>query len=313
MSSGTLHSERLSMRVIRIDEFGGPEVLRIGEAPDRERRSGEVLIRAVATSINPVDDKTREGAVGDGTPPLPMTLGWDLAGTVVDGGSSGLPAGASVLAMSHQLSTGRGTWADLVAMPAAAVALAPTTVSPLEAATLPLPGLSALQTLRWLAVSAGRRLLITGAGGAVGGLALQIARFRGVRADALVSRPEHIDWARRCGAEFVTADPGDLRDRAYDAVLDTFGAFVTDAVADGGRYASIATQAGPVPDLSQRRVHTTVHQVREDGAGIAELAGLVDRGALRLRTDSVFALREIQTAHRHFLRGGLKGKVVITF
>jgi NADPH:quinone reductase-like Zn-dependent oxidoreductase len=64
-----------------------------------------VLIRAVATSINPVDDKTREGAIGEGTPPLPMTLGWDLAGIVVDGGKTGLGAGERVIGMSHQLGT----------------------------------------------------------------------------------------------------------------------------------------------------------------------------------------------------------------
>jgi NADPH:quinone reductase-like Zn-dependent oxidoreductase len=200
-----------------------------------------VLIRTVATSINPVDDKTREGAIGEGTPPLPMTLGWDLAGIVVDGGSSGLRAGERVIAMSHQLSSARGTWADLVALPAQAVAAAPQAVSLIEAAILPLPGLTAWQTLDWLAVSAGERLLIAGAAGAVGGLALQIARARGVKVDALVSRETQVAFGYDHGADLVTTDHRALRDRSYDAVFDTFGAFVTEAVADGGRYASIAT------------------------------------------------------------------------
>ncbi|MFI0977526.1 NADP-dependent oxidoreductase [Streptomyces sp. NPDC021093] len=299
------------MRAIQIDRFGTPDVLDIVDAAEPEPGPGEVLIRTVATSINPVDDKTREGAIGEGTPPLPMTLGWDLAGVVVDAGDSGLRAGERVIAMSHQLGAGRGTWADLVALPAHAVAAAPRSVGPAEAATLPLPGLTALQTLDWLAVTAGDRLLIAGAAGAVGGLALQIARARGARVDALISRDEQAAFARDHGADLVTTDRDALRERHYDAVFDTFGAFVTGAVADGGRYASIATQAGPVPDLSARGVRTTVNQVREDGAGLNELTGLVDDGSLRLRVHSTFALQEIRAAHARFLQGGLAGKIAV--
>ncbi|GLW06856.1 NADPH:quinone reductase [Microtetraspora sp. NBRC 13810] len=301
------------MRAVRIDRFGGPEVLRIEEVPDAEPRDGEVLIQVIATGVNPVDDKTRAGAIGEGTPPLPMTLGWELAGVVLDGGGTGRRPGERVVAMSHQLGTRRGTWADRVAIPAGSVASAPATVSLAEAATLPLPGSTALQTLDWLAVSAGTRLLVAGAAGAVGGLALQLAKARGAQVDALVSRDSHLAFARDHGAGFATTDPAALPDRGYDAVFDTFGAFVTDAVADGGRYASIATQAGPVPDLSARQVATTIHQVREDGAGLAELTALVDRGALRPRVDSTFGLHEIRAAHERFARGALNGKVVVIF
>ncbi|MCC2274528.1 hypothetical protein LKL35_03615 [Streptomyces sp. ET3-23] len=92
-----------------------------------------------------------------------------------------------------------------------------------------------------------------------------------VEVDVLVSRDAQVAFARGHGADLVTTDCRTLRGRSYDAVFDTFGAFVTEAVTDGGRYASIATQAGPVPDLSSRGVRTTVNQVREDGAGLNEL------------------------------------------
>ncbi|WSN14100.1 zinc-binding dehydrogenase [Micromonospora sp. NBC_01699] len=88
------------------------------------------------------------------------------------------------------------------------------------------------------------------------------------------------------------------------------------AVADGGRYASIATQAGPVPDLSARGVRTTIHQVREDGpalAALAELVELVDRGLLTPRVDAIFGLPAIHAAHTRFQRGGLAGKVAVVF
>ncbi|ABW12287.1 Alcohol dehydrogenase GroES domain protein [Parafrankia sp. EAN1pec] len=299
------------MRAIRIDRFGGPEVLRIVDTVDVEPRSDEALVRTIATSINPVDDKTRGGVIGEGTPALPMTLGWDLAGIVVDGGASGLHAGARVIAMSHQLDTGRGTWADLVALPVCSLAPAPRAVSLVEAATLPLPGLIALQTLNWLEISAGKLLLVTGATGAVGGLAVQIARARGARVDALVSRTEHTVLAERYGAEFVATNPKAFGGRGYDAVFDTYGALATKAIADGGRYASIATQAGPAPDLTYRGVQTIVNQVREDGAGLAELTRLVDAGALKLRVDSTFGLHAIQDAHARYKQGHLNGKIAI--
>ncbi|MFI8851275.1 NADP-dependent oxidoreductase [Streptomyces sp. NPDC053499] len=301
------------MRAVQIDRFGAPDVLGLVEVPQPEPGPGEVLIRTVATSINPVDDKTREGAIGEGAPPLPMRLGWDLAGIVVDPGDSGFRTGERVIAMSHHLSSGRGTWADLVALPAEAVAAAPQAASLLEAATLPLPGLTALQTLDWLEASAGQRLLIAGAAGAVGGLALQIAHARGVEVDALVSRDAQIAFARDHGADFVTTDRDGFEDRGYDAVFDTFGAFLTEAVADGGRYASVATQAGPVPDLSARGVRTTVNQVREDGTGLGELTKLVDDGSLRLRVHATFGLHEIEAAHERFLAGSLAGKIVVAF
>lgn len=300
------------MRAVRIDSFGGPDVLALVEVPAPRPRDGEVLVRVVASAVNPVDDKTRDGAV-EGSPPPPTTLGWELAGVVMDGGTAELPVGERVFGMSHHLGTGRGTWADLVAMPVEALAVAPLAVSLVEAATLPLPGLTALQTLDWLDVREGERLLVTGGAGAVGGLAVQLARARGARVDALVSRADQVAVAKGLGAGWVTTDSAALPVDGYDAVLDTFGAFVTDAVADGGRYASVATQAGPVPDLSHRAVRTTVNQVREDGPGLAELAGIVDTGRVRARIDSEYGLRDVREAHERFRRGRLTGKVALVF
>ncbi|MBE1468166.1 NADP-dependent oxidoreductase [Kibdelosporangium phytohabitans] len=289
--------------------FGGASVLGVDEVDEAVAGAGEVLLRVVGSSVNPVDVKTRDGVFA-GTGELPATLGWDLAGVVIEPGDSGLEVGARVIAMSHQLATGRGTWADVVALPHSAIAPAPRSISLVEAGTLPLVGLTALQTLEWLAVAEGERLLITGAAGAVGGVALQIAHAKGVKVDALVSSAAHIEFARNNGAELVTTDRAELK--AYDAVFDTFGAFVTDAVVDEGRYASIATQAGPVPDLSARNVRTTVNQVHESGTDLRKLVSYVDRGAVRPRIDSSYGVQDVQAAHRRFEQGGLAGKVAIT-
>ena len=158
--------EGLTVRAIQIDRFGGPTVLEVREVPNPVPAAGELLVRTTASSINPVDVKTRSRVYETGIPPLPMMLGWDLAGMVADRGTTVLRPGQRVIAMSPQLAAGAGTWADLVAFPAGLVAPAPATVSLGEAATLPLAGLTAWQALDWLRLGVGDRLLVTGGAGA---------------------------------------------------------------------------------------------------------------------------------------------------
>ena len=188
------------MRAIQIDRFGGPTVLEVREVPDPVPAAGELLVRTTASSINPVDVKTRSRVYETGIPPLPMMLGWDLPGMVADRGTTVLRPGQRVIAMSPQLAAGAGTWADLVALPARLVAPAPATVSLGEAATLPLAGLTAWQALDWLRLGVGDRLLVTGGAGAVGGFVLQIALYRGIAVDALLHPGAHAQAAIQLGA-----------------------------------------------------------------------------------------------------------------
>jgi NADPH:quinone reductase-like Zn-dependent oxidoreductase len=301
------------VRAVRIDRFGGHDVLAVQDVPDPVPATDEVLVRVVASSINPVDVKTRADQVSGGAPPLPMVLGWDLAGIVVHPGGSSYEVGDRVVGMSAQLAAGRGTWADLVALPERVLAPAPPAVSLIEAATLPLPGLTASQAVEWLGLTQGQRLLVTGAVGAVGGLALQLARHEGIVVDALVARAARREQALALGADAVVTDLAELAAGDYDGVLDTAGVRPTDAIKDGGRLASVATEAGPVPDLTERGIHTTNIHVVEDGARLAGLAKLVDDGALRLRVDSVHPVHRVRAAHERFTAGGLDGKVVIAF
>ncbi|MFF4390964.1 alcohol dehydrogenase catalytic domain-containing protein [Streptomyces sp. NPDC001552] len=125
------------MRAIQIARHGGPEVLSVREVPQPTPGAGEVLIRTVASSLNPVDWKTRAGEIG---PELPATLGWDLAGVVTAANHPGYRPGDQVIAMSAQIATGRGTWAEQVALPARLLAAAPATLPLADAAPLPLAG-----------------------------------------------------------------------------------------------------------------------------------------------------------------------------
>ncbi|WP_416237991.1 alcohol dehydrogenase catalytic domain-containing protein [Streptomyces sp. FT1] len=128
-----------------MDVHGGPEVLTVREVPEPVCGPGEVLVRTVASSLNPVDWKTR--AWEETGPALPATLGWDLAGIVVASRAPGFAPGDRILAMSAQIATGLGTWAELVALPQRLLTPAPATLSLVEAAALPLAGTAAVQAV----------------------------------------------------------------------------------------------------------------------------------------------------------------------
>ncbi|WP_405902921.1 NADP-dependent oxidoreductase [Streptomyces sp. NBC_00656] len=292
------------MRAIQIARHGGPEVLSVREIPQPTPGAGEVLIRTVASSLNPVDWKTRAWEVG---PELPATLGWDLAGVVTASNHPRYRPGDQVIAMSAQIATSRGTWAEQVSLPARLLAAAPTTLALEDAAALPLAGVTALQALSRAAVTDGDNVLITGAAGAVGGIAVQLARHTGATVDALVSRPEHLDAARELGAKDVWHIPADLPRRTYTAVLDTAGIDTGPALAPGGRYISIADH--PLPDIPG----AAKSYVQEDQDHLAQVAALVDRGELRLRIAHRYPFHEVRSAHERFEAGGVLGKILLTF
>ncbi|GIJ75392.1 NADP-dependent oxidoreductase [Virgisporangium ochraceum] len=293
------------MRAVQIDRHGGIDVLVLRDVPEPVPRADEVLVRTVASSVNPVDWKTR---AWDRGPAFPMTLGWDLAGVVAHSAVPGFSPGDRVVAMSGQLSTGLGTWADLVAVPARILTAAPARIPLVDAAALPLAGLTASQALERVKPVPGERVLVTGGVGGVGSLAVQLARRSGARVDALVSRPAHVTAAREAGAHLVTDRVGDLPPGAYDAVLDTAGVHPGPALAPGGRYVSITDDPLPT-DLP----NAAKHQVREDADGLADLVTLVDARELRVRVGAYLPVGDVRRAHELFEAGGMLGKVVLTF
>jgi NADPH:quinone reductase-like Zn-dependent oxidoreductase len=298
MSTGTVTA-------VRITEHGGIDRLTLVDLPAPTTRPGEVLVRVVASSINPVDCKTRAWT-GMG-PELPATLGWDLAGIVVESTVAEFATGDRVIAASAQVATARGTWAELVALPAQLLAAAPRSVSLAEAATLPLAGLTAAQGLEHLALPTGSRVLVIGAIGGVARLFVQLALLAGHEVDGVVSRAEHVAAGKELGLGTVVTELEELGPRRYDAVFDSAGVHPGDALVPGGPYLSISDD--PLPDLPGARGMG----IQEDGAGLARLADLVDAGSLQLRVAERFAVRDIRAAHERFEAGGLVGKVVIEF
>src|SRR4051812_17556205 len=287
------------MRAAIYDRFGDADVLEVREVDDPPVGPDTVLVRARATSINPVDWKVREGYLRGAFPHhLPIIPGWDVAGTVEAVGPAvrtGLKPGDEVYGYVRRDDVALGTAAELVAAPERTVARKPASLSFEEAAGLPLAGLTAYQALvEALEVKPGERVLVHAASGGVGHLAVQIAAFLG--ADVVgTAGPDNLDYVRGLGVEHVLDhSAGPISDQLeavggpVDAVLDLVGG---DALQDapqqlrgGSRIASII-EADTVLELGGRYVF-----VRPDREGLAALAQLVEDGHLRVNVAETFDL-----------------------
>ncbi|MFE4513113.1 NADP-dependent oxidoreductase [Kitasatospora sp. NPDC056783] len=304
------------MRAVVLSAYGGPEQLTVSHVPEPAAPDASVLlVRVAAAGVNPVDLQTRTGLhAGHSALQPPMILGWDVAGTVVAVGDdvTAFRPGDRVVAMSAQMATGRGTYTEMVALPADIAAPAPASVPLTTAAGLPLAGLTAQQALDALGLPEGATLLVTGAVGSVGGSAVQLARLRGLRVVAQVRRAADADEARALGAHEVTvgtAEAPPAGGPAVDGLLETAGlAQAIGAVRDGGRAVSIVPRR---PPAAERGITVTVNHVEQDGARLAALTALVDRGALRLRTAREYGFDDAAEAHRSLAGGGVRGKLLL--
>jgi NADPH:quinone reductase-like Zn-dependent oxidoreductase len=245
-------------------------------------------------------------------------IGWDLAGVIdaVGPGTERFKAGDAVIGMRDLLTAPVGAQAEQVVLDSDAVAPAPRSVSAAEAATIPLNGLTAVQALNLLALQPGQWLLVTGAAGALGGFALELAALRGLRTVA-VAAPRDEELVRRLGAdEFVARTQGlgaavrRVVSAGVDGALDAavVGMAALDAVRDKGSFVAVAAGAAPMP-LRGTRVHNV--WIRTDGPQLAELAALVDARRLTPRVAATLPLEEVAAAHQRVAAGGLRGRIVL--
>ncbi|MEV5432826.1 NADP-dependent oxidoreductase [Streptomyces sp. NPDC052701] len=294
------------MRAAVVTAFGGPEAVRIVDAEVPEPGARQVRIKVAAAALNPVDAGVRAGVFGGAGKRI--GLGWDVAGTVdATGAATAWSVGDEVVALDHGMVKPLGTHAEYVVVDADAVAGAPATADPVHAATLPLNALTAAQALDLLEPAPGRSLLVTGAAGAVGGFAVQLAAYRGMVVTAL-AREEDEELVRSLGAAHFTS--GEVAPGGVDAVLDAavLGESALAWVRDGGAYVGVIPQAAPAP---VRGVRTAVVEVDADGARLAELVKLVDEGVLTLRVAGTYALRDAAEAHARLAAGGVRGRLVL--
>ncbi|WP_328420516.1 NADP-dependent oxidoreductase [Streptomyces sp. NBC_00443] len=331
-----------TMRAIRLHEFGTPEVLRYEEAPIPEPGPGEVLVRVHAAGINPPDWYAREGMPDvppELKPPfhLPLIPGTDVSGVVEALGpdTKSFEIGDEVIGLVRFPTTLQGSaYAEYVTAPATDLAHKPASVDHAHAAGLPMSGLTAWQFLIELghdhpspfqeaqhspmALGSETTVLINGAAGGVGHLALQVAKSKGARVIAVASST-HETFLRELGAdEFIdyTKERPEEVARDIDLVLDAVGG------PDSRRFLRTIKRGGslyPVyfgefddEENAELGITVTATQVRSNGAQLAELGRLLDAGTVRVALDSTFPLADARAAHERAARGHIRGKIVLT-
>ncbi len=314
------------VRAIVVSRFGGPDVLEQRELPDPAAGPGEVLVRVEATTANPVDVQTRRGDYADQAA-VPLVVGSDLSGTVlaVGVGVTDLAVGDGVLAMAL-LFTGHGTYATLHAIEAALVARRPAGLAAIEAATLPVAGLTAREALTRTRLAPGETVLVHAGAGGVGSFAVQLATLRGARVIA-TCRAANAALVRDLGADVVidyrtqdtvAATLAATDGRGVDVVLDTVGGAAIEQalelLAPDGRIASIVDTDRPQVLLAgwQRGIELHLFFTSPSRTGLDELAGLAADGRLRPLVDRVLPLAAAADAHRALEAGGVRGKIVLT-
>lgn len=301
------------MRVVEVTAAGGPEVLKVAERPDPVAGDGEVVVAVRAATVNPTDLGARMRRGPRATPDPPFVLGWDFAGEVasVGDGVSGVAPGDRVVGMVQWYDAGGavGAYAEQIAADAEWVVPLPDAVDFETAATIPLNGLTAAQGLDLLALPAGSSLLVTGATGAVGSFAVQLAVAAGLRVVAQASTGDEA-WVESLGPAEVIGRDADLSALEVDAAFDAvpLGEPVHPAVRDGG--AIVTTRRVPDPDPA-RGIDAQVFLVHHDRERLRALVDDVAAGRLRTRIDRVLPLEQAAEAHRLNEAGGLRGKVLL--
>ncbi len=308
------------MQALRIHRYGKPEVLTSEWVPIPVADKENLLVRIYAAAINPVDYKIRNGSIWFVSGfKFPKILGGDVAGVVEKAPmGSKFKAGDRVFAM---LDFKGGGYAQYVSIREEFVAAFPEAVSFTEASAVPLAGLTVLQALRDLGkIQKGMEVLVYGASGGVGHLAVQIARNLGARVTAVCSG-SNVEWVRRLGAEEVI----DYTSTAIDSTGLSFD-IVFDAVAALSYYRSIkilkagATYISTIPSpgvyvshlLARIKGHSSrAILARPSGADLEILSEMMRQGQLQSVVEQVYPLSEGAVAHHRIETGRVKGKLVL--
>jgi len=306
------------MKAIVYDRFGPPGVLELRDVPEPTRSPELVRVRVQAAALNPKDVLLRKGKLrllvrG----PFPRIPGYDLAGELLDD-ANGIAAGSRVYGMIG--SGPGGACAEIAALPANEIAPAPVGLSTAEAASLPLAALTALQALRdELLVKAGQRLLINGASGGVGTLAVQIAKSMGADVAAVCSG-RNGELVTELGADRVI-DYTQQRvadQRGFDAVFDVYGnlpwAKAQPMLGEHGRYCTTVPGPGSIARGALRRLQlhrAALVVVRSRRRDLEHLRRLVESGQVRPVVDRVLPLAQSREAHEYLETRRARGKVVL--
>lgn len=326
------------MKAMILPAFGGaPDSFQLATLANPAPRAGEVLVRVVAASVNPVDTKIRKNG-GPAAPNLPAVLGCDVAGVVValGEGVEGFAVGDRVFGCVGGVRGSPGTYAELVAADSRLLAHAPQRIPLRDSAALPLVAITAWEALDRLGAGEGTTLLVHGGAGGVGHVAIQLAKARGAKVATTISSPEKAEIVRRLGADEIigyreeaVADYVErlTRGLGFDAVFDSTGgsdlATSFAAAKVSGQVAVIVASYSAdltpmhIKGLSLHAVFMLIpllHGIGREAHGriLAEVARLVDAGKLEPLIDAErFSLHQVGQAHAKLESGRALGKLVI--
>jgi NADPH:quinone reductase-like Zn-dependent oxidoreductase len=309
------------MRAVLLREYGGPEVLTVERVARPRPIPTEVQVRVHAAGVNPVDCKTR---MGRGVSPVlgepPVCVGWDVAGvvTAIAPGVTRFAVGDEVLGMPW-FPRQAGAYAEYVTAPARHFTEKPGVLSIEEAGALPLAALTAWQVIvDTVRLQEGDDVLIHGAAGGVGHLAVQIAKARGARVIA-TARREQTERLTGLGADQVV----DYREERFedevselDAVIDCEGSSgerSLPTLRPGGIHVSVPSRVSPELLEMAREMNrrATGFLVEPDPVGLAGLTALIEHGQLQVHVDRVFDLEQAADAHRLAEASHGGGKIVL--
>jgi NADPH:quinone reductase-like Zn-dependent oxidoreductase len=308
------------MKAMRFHSHGDSGVLVYEEVDRPVAGAGQVVIKVAGAAFNPLDVGIRGGFVQEAFPvTLPHIPNFDVAGVIteVGAGVTGWRAGDAVVA--YLPITAPGAAAEYAAAPAELLAAAPRTVDLADAAALPSSGLTAWQSLfEHAGLREGQSLLVNGAGGAVGGYAVQLAKEAGATVTATAS-PRSAARLRAYGADRIidhtaTTLQQAAAGRKFDVLLDLVRstqeemAALADLAADGGAFVRTTF---PEFDGSGRGVRTVQVYSRSDAAQLAGLVARVDAGDLKIDVAQRLPLADLPAVHDQAAAGRLPGKTVL--
>lgn len=314
------------MKAIGLTTYGGPDVLRVFDLPEPQPGAGEVRIRVYAASVNPTDALLRAGVLAQrlAEQKPPYIPGMDAAGIIEALGPENdqrLSVGDRVVALVLPMAKHKGAYAEQIIVPAASVVAAPKGADFFAASTLLMNALTVRIALDTLALARGETLAITGAAGAVGGYAIQLAKADGLRviADA---KPADRELVQTLGADVVVDRGPDyaariraVEPRGVVGLIDAAALqdeALLPAIADEGRMATVRGWTMQAP----RGI--TIHPVfvstcATDTARLDRLREQAETGVLTLRVATVFPAERAADAHRLLEAGGVRGRPILDF
>ncbi len=313
------------MLAITFHEFGGPEVLCAENLPEPTAKKGEVVIKVAAATVNPTDTLMRAGKQAAMMTEMkpPFIAGMELAGHVhaVGEGVTNVRVGQPVMAIVNPRGPGGGAMAEYVAVPAASCAALAPSVNLVEAATVPMNGLTAKIAMEQLSLPPGASLLVTGGAGALGGYVIQMAKYFGLKVVA-DGKDSDVELLRGLGADKVVprgdalaASVRQLYPNGVDGLVDA--ALLKDSVAplvrDGGVATAVRFTHLFTDHTRLRATNVAVLTQVTNTFSLVWLAEMLAKGVLTARVAKHFPAAQAADAHRLVEAGGVRGRVVITF